>query len=58
MGSCECSWKEDANIGIRFVSSSSNTSRENQQNSFLNNLGFINVNRTVSHTKQSIYSIW
>ena len=31
--SCESSWNEDAKIGIGFVSSS-NTSRENQQNDF------------------------
>ena len=32
--SCESSWNEDAKIGIGFVSSP-NTSRENQQNTFL-----------------------
>ena len=31
MSSCESSWNEDVKIGIGFVSSS-NTSRENQQN--------------------------
>ena len=33
MGSCESTWNEDAKVGIEFVSSS-NTSRENQQNAF------------------------
>ena len=43
MCSYESPWNE---IGIGFVSSS-NTSRENQQNAFPNKLRFIDVNRTV-----------
>ena len=44
--SSECPWNEDAKIGIRLISSS-NTSRENQQNVLPKNLGFIDVLRTV-----------
>ena len=46
ISSFESSWNEDAKIGIGFVSSL-NTSRENRQNAFPKNHGFIDVNRTV-----------
>ena len=46
MGSCESSWNEDAKIGIGFVSSS-NTSRENEENVFTKMLGSIDVLQTV-----------
>ena len=46
MGSSESSWNEDTKIGIGFVSSL-NTSRENEENAFTKNLGFIDVLRTV-----------
>ena len=53
--SCESSWNKDTKIGIGFVSSA-NTSRENPQNAFLNNPGFIDLNRTVSSARSVIYT--
>ena len=53
MCSYESPWNEDAKIGIGSVSSS-NTSRENEQNAFPNNLRFNDVNLTSMKKVQQI----